>query len=75
MALVPHNEMLDELAVDVMDLQSQIADEGNKSKHNQMIRKMIDKNFNASKYQPIPEFDGGKLIFTPFVFHNSINHF
>jgi hypothetical protein len=60
MAPVPHGEMLDELAVDVMDLQSAMADEGNKSKHKQMIRKMIDKNFTAQKYQAIPEFDGGK---------------
>lgn len=61
MAPVPHNEMLDELAVDVMDAQSQMADEGNKSKHKQIIRKMIDKNQTLKKYQAVPEFETGKL--------------
>lgn len=61
MSPVPQSEMLDELAVDVMDLQSQMADESNKSKHKQMIKKMIDKNFTSKKYQPIPEFEKGKM--------------
>jgi len=64
MSPVPQSEMLDELAVDVMDLQSQMADESNKSKHKQMIKKMIDKNFTSNKYQPIPEFEKGKLSMT-----------
>lgn len=59
MSPVPQSEMLDELAVDVMDLQSQMADESNKTKHKQMIRKMIDKNFTSNKYQPVPEFEKG----------------
>jgi len=62
MSPVPQSEMLDELAVDVMDLQSQMADESNKSKHKQMIKKMIDKNFTGNKYQPIPEFEKGMFI-------------
>lgn len=60
MTPVPQNEMLDELAVDVMDIQSQMADESNSSKHKSMIKKMIDKNFVNKKYQSIPEFDKGK---------------
>jgi thiol-disulfide isomerase/thioredoxin len=57
MSPVAQSEMLDELAVDVMDLQSQMAEEGNKNKHKTMIRKMIDRNCTANKYQPIPEFE------------------
>lgn len=59
MAPVPMIEMLDELAVDVMDLQSQLAEES-KIKHKQLIRKMLDKVFMSNKYLPIPEFENGK---------------
>lgn len=58
MAPVPMSEMLDELAVDVMDLQSQLAEES-RSKHKQLIRKMLDKVFMSKKYSPIPEFENG----------------
>lgn len=59
MAPVPMNEMLDELAVDVMDLQSQMAEES-KTKHKQIIRKMLDKVFMSKKYLPVNEFESGK---------------
>lgn len=62
MAPVPMLEMLDELAVDVMDLQSQLAEEP-KIKHKQLIRKMLDKVFMSKKYQSIPEFEKGKKSF------------
>lgn len=59
MAPVAMSEMLDELAVDVMDLQSLLAEES-KTKHKQLIRKMLDKTFMSRKYLPIPEFENGK---------------
>lgn len=59
MAPIPISEMLDELAVDVMDLQSQLAEES-KSKHKQLIRKMLDKVFMSKKYLAVPEFEKGE---------------
>jgi hypothetical protein len=56
---VPQNEMLDELAVDVMNVQCEMAEESNKLKHQQLIRNLIDKNFTSKKYQSIPEFENG----------------
>lgn len=61
MAPVPMSEMLDELAVDVMDLQSLIADKP-KTMHKQLIRKTLDKTFMNGKYLPVPEFEAGKII-------------
>jgi hypothetical protein len=62
MAPVPMNEMLDELAVDVMDLQTLLSEES-KIKHKQLIRKMLDKVFMSKKYLPIPEFEKGELTY------------
>ncbi len=59
MARIPLSEMLDELAVDVMDLQTQIAEES-RTKHKQLIRKYLDKVYMNKKYLPIPEFENGK---------------
>lgn len=57
MAPVPTNEMLDDLAVEVMDLQVALAEETNKAKHPELIRKSIVKNFN--KFSSVPDFDEG----------------
>lgn len=62
MAPIPSNEMLDELAVECMDLQVALAEEPNKAKHKDFIRKMIDRIVSGKKFQPIPEFDDGKLF-------------
>lgn len=62
MAPIPNNEMLDELAVECMDLQVALAEETNKSKHKDLIRKMIDKIASSNKFQAIPEFEEGKMI-------------
>lgn len=62
MAPTPNTEMLDELAVECMDLQVALAEEPNKSKHKELIRKMIDKIISNNKFQSIPEFDDGKLL-------------
>lgn len=58
MAPISNAEMLDELAVECMDLQVALAEESNKSKHKDLIRKTIDKIVN--KFQSIPEFEDGK---------------
>jgi hypothetical protein len=60
MTPVPTSEMLDELAVDVMDLQSILVEES-KTKHKQLIRKYLDKIYTTKrKYSPVPEFEQGK---------------
>lgn len=58
MAPIPMAELIDELAVDVMDLQTQLAEES-KVKHKEIIRKMLDKIYTNKKYLPIPEFEKG----------------
>lgn len=60
MAPVPTAEMLDELAVECMDLQVAIAEDPNKSKHKELIRKMIDRITTSNKFQAVPEFEDGK---------------
>lgn len=62
MAPISNSEMLDELAVECMDLQVALAEEANKSKHKSLIRKTIDKIISGNKFQSIPEFDDGKQI-------------
>ena len=62
MAPIPNIEMLDELAVECMDLQVALAEEPNKNKHKDLIRKMIDKIISSNKFQSIPEFEEGKMI-------------
>lgn len=62
MAPIPNNEMLDELAVDCMDLQSEIASESDKNKHPDLIRNTLKKIIETSKYKPLPEFEQGELF-------------
>lgn len=62
MAPVPISEMLDELAVECMDLQVALAEEPNKTKHVDLIRKQIDKIISKEKFLPIPEFEEGELF-------------
>lgn len=59
MAPIPLVELIDELAVDVMDLQTKLSEES-KVKHKDIIRKMLDKIYTNKKYSPIPEFEKGK---------------
>lgn len=59
MAPIPNIEMLDELAVECMDLQVALTEEPNKPKHKDLIRKVIDKIVISNKFQPIPEFEEG----------------
>jgi hypothetical protein len=63
MAPIPNNEMLDELAVDCMDLQSEIASEPDKNKHSDLIRKTLKKIIDSNKYDPLPEFEQGELSY------------
>lgn len=60
MAPISNAEMLDELAVECMDLQVALAEESNKSKHKDLIRKTIEKIVSGNKFQSIPEFEDGK---------------
>lgn len=62
MAPLSNLEMLDDLAVECMDLQVAIAEETNKSKHKDLIRKTIDKIVTGGKFQAIPEFEDGKSL-------------
>lgn len=62
MAPVPTSDMLDELAVECMDLQVAMAEEPNKTRHVDLIRKMIDRMTTTNKFQPIPEFEEGKIF-------------
>jgi hypothetical protein len=58
MAPISNSEMLDELAVECMDLQVAMAEEPNKAKHPDLIRKTIASCSN--KFSPIPDFDEGE---------------
>lgn len=61
MAPVPTSEMLDELAVECMDLQVAMAEDAtNKTKHADLIRKMIDRVTSTNKFLPIGEFEEGE---------------
>jgi hypothetical protein len=65
MAPIPNSEMLDELAVIVMDMQVELSEEtikGNVPAKKEIIRKMIETT--AQKFSPIPEFDDGELRLT-----------
>lgn len=59
MAPVQMSDMLDELAVECMDLQVAMSEEPNKTRHVDLIRKMIDRMTTTNKFQPIPEFEEG----------------
>lgn len=73
MAPIPNTEMLDELAVECMDLQVAMAEEPDKSKHQAMVTRMISRivGTNHPKFQPIPDFEEGKRYFlqsfNPFI--------
>lgn len=62
MATYSNTEMLDELAVEVMDLQVAMSEESNKTKHKELITKTIDKIISSNKFQPIPDFEDGMLL-------------
>lgn len=62
MSPIPQNEMLDELAVIAMDLQVALAEETNKIKKKEIILKSIDSIINSNKFQPIPDFEQGKML-------------
>lgn len=57
-----NSDMLDELTVECMDLQVALSEETNKSVHKTLIKKMIDKIITSNKFQPIPDFEDGKLF-------------
>lgn len=64
MAPVPTSDMLDELAVECMDLQVAMAEDAtNTTRNADLIRKMIDRITSTNKFQPIPEFEEGKTSF------------
>lgn len=65
MAPIPNSEMLDDLAVSAMDLQVAMAEEPNKSKHPELIRKTIEQN--CKKFAAIPDFEEGKLQLNTFI--------
>lgn len=67
MAPIPNNEMLDELAVECMDLQVALAEEPNKTKHKDLISKVIDRIVTSNKFEPIPDFEEGKRILLDYV--------
>lgn len=60
MATFTNTEMLDELAVECMDLQVAIGEEPNKAKHKELITRTINKIITSNKFQPIPDFEDGK---------------
>lgn len=64
MTPIPNSEMLDELAVECMDLQVALAEEPNKAKHPDIIRKTIDKIITGNKFSSIPDFEEGKTVKT-----------
>ncbi|CRK90085.1 CLUMA_CG003803, isoform A [Clunio marinus] len=59
MASIKNEEMLDELAVECMDLQVAIAEETNRSKQKSLILKSIDIICSTNKFQSIPDFQEG----------------
>lgn len=62
MASFSNIEMLDELAVECMDLQVALAEEANKSKHQELIKTTIKKIVGGNKFPSIPEFEDGETI-------------
>lgn len=60
MAVYSNNEMLDELAVECMDLQVAIAEEPNKAKD--LITRTINKIITSNKFEAIPDFEDGKFF-------------
>lgn len=60
MAPLQNNEMLDELAVECMDLQVLIVEEANKSKHKDLVKNTIDRIITGKRFQRIPDFEDGK---------------
>lgn len=61
MALISNNEMLDELAVECMNLQVALVEETNKAKHPEIIQRTIDKIIIGNKFEKIPDFEEGNL--------------
>lgn len=59
MALISNNEMLDELAVECMDLQVALGEVTNISRKKDLIKKSIEKS--TKRFQRIPEFEEGFL--------------
>lgn len=60
MAPISNNEMLDELAVECMDLQVALAEVTNVSKKSDLIKKSIERSIK--RFKEIPEFDEGSVI-------------